>query len=284
MEAVVPSPEPITTTPEAHQEQAYPTLKESWASLGWFLLFIMLAALPVFAVFNYTLHRKSIVVSSLATVLGEVATIGFLWWYNKRRIVPVSVLGQVPRWLYVALPVVTVAQILLRSSLHYLHLPNWAAEAFRLMEGRPLLAFLMIGVSAPVLEEVLFRGILLTGLLRNYRPWVAIAQSALLFGLFHMNPAQIISAGIMGLLVGWLYYRTQSLLLCIVVHALNNMIALLGSLSSKKSLVAQPHEAFGSWMGYGIGLLFCALLISLFIWRVRQTTTPSAPEVAPLVA
>lgn len=279
MEAVLPESEVLLVAPLT-PKTAYPTIKESWAALGWFLVIMVLAAVPVLLVFDRGLHQKSIVASSMSTVLGETATIGFLLWYNRRRISVIQLLGQVPRWVYVVLPVVVLAQVMLRSGLHYLHLPNWMANAFRQMEARPLLAFFMIGVCAPVLEEVLFRGILLTGLLRNYRPWVAIGQSALLFGLFHMNPVQIVSAGIMGLLVGWLYYRTRSLLLCIVAHALNNLIALAGSLSSKKDIMEAPHEAFGSWWIYGLVLLCSAFLISAFVRRVQQSTIPLVPESA----
>ncbi|SNC65637.1 hypothetical protein SAMN06265337_1341 [Hymenobacter gelipurpurascens] len=280
MEAVLPEPEVLHAAPH-RPATAYPTIKESWASLGWFLLIMVLAAIPILLIFDRGVHHKSIVVSSVATVLGEIATIGFLLWYNRRRTQPMQLLGQVPRWIYIALPVVAVAQIMLRSVLHYVHLPNWADNTFRQMEAQPVLAFLMIGISAPLLEEILFRGILLNGLLRNYRPWVAIGQSALLFGLFHLNPAQIVSAGIMGLLVGWLYYRTQSLLLCIVMHALNNLMALVGSLSSKAHSEQAPHEALGSWLAYGLVLLVSALLIIEFIRRVQRTTSPYVPETTP---
>ncbi|WP_167855571.1 CPBP family intramembrane glutamic endopeptidase [Hymenobacter fodinae] len=253
-------------------------MKESWVALAWFALIMLLAAIPVFVIANHVIHRKSIVVSTIATVLGEVATIGFLMWYWKQRRVPLRLLGQVPPWIYLALPVIAFVQIILRSSLYYLHLPNWMENSFRQLEMQPWLAFLMLVVAAPILEEVLFRGILLNGLLRNYRPWVAIGQSALLFGVFHCNPVQTVSAGIMGLLLGWLFYRTQSLLLCIVLHALNNAVGLLGMLTHKANMVEPPHASAGSWVAYTILVVICGLLMAAFVLRVKQTTTPPALE------
>ena len=56
----------------------------------------------------------------------------------------------------------------------------------------------LVGLAAPITEEILMRGVVLAGLLRNYRPVVAIAQSALLFGVMHMNPAQSLNAFFLG--------------------------------------------------------------------------------------
>ncbi|UYZ64535.1 CPBP family intramembrane glutamic endopeptidase [Hymenobacter weizhouensis] len=264
----------------ARPEPAYPTIKESWGAFGWFLLIMLVVSLPVFIIFNEVIHRKSVVVSSVATVAGQVATIGFLLWRYRQRQPPLQVLGTVPTSVYAALPAVVLAQVLLRSTIQYLHLPNWMEEAFRHLEAQPVLAFLMVGISAPILEEVLFRGILLTGLLRNYRPWVAIAQSALLFGLFHLNPVQIVSAGLMGLLLGWLYYRTHSLLLCIMVHALNNLLALWVILHPVTKRMDGAHNLFASPWHYAGAVALSALVLAGLLWQVQRATAPPPGPVA----
>lgn len=259
-------------------EAAYPTLKESWGALGWFLLIMVLAVALVFLVFNKVLHHTSIFVSALATALGEVATIGFLLWRYRRRLPRLQLLGCVPGSVYGLLPVIVLTQVVLRSTVNYLHLPNWAAEAFLRLQAQPVLAFVLFVISAPVLEEVLFRGILLTGLLRNYRPWVAIGQSALLFGLFHLNPVQTVSAGLMGLLLGWLYYRTRSLLLTIALHALNNLLALQASTHPATSKLNGAEELFASSWYYVAAVLLSAVVLAVILRRVHQRTVPH-PEV-----
>lgn len=62
---------------------------------------------------------------------------------------------------------------------------------------------------------------------RPWAPWLAIAFSALLFGVVHMNWAQGFHGFIMGLLLGWLYYRTGSMMPGIIVHWVNNTVAYL---------------------------------------------------------
>lgn len=86
---------------------------------------------------------------------------------------------------------------------------------------------LTIVVAAPVLEEILMRGIILDGFLKRYRPVVAIFWSALIFGAIHFNIWQGVSAFSFGLLAGWLYWRSGSLLLCMVLHAFGNGLAVL---------------------------------------------------------
>ena len=79
---------------------------------------------------------------------------------------------------------------------------------------------------APLCEELVFRGAVLRALLRwTPRHWVAIAISALFFALIHVNPAQMPHAFLAGLLLGWLYYRTDSVVPGIVLHWVNNSIA-----------------------------------------------------------
>jgi membrane protease YdiL (CAAX protease family) len=77
-------------------------------------------------------------------------------------------------------------------------------------------------VLAPVLEEMLFRGVILRSFLNQYSRWVAIVGSAALFGLAHMNIYQFAVGMILGIIAGWLYERTRSLLPCIALHAAYN--------------------------------------------------------------
>ena len=86
--------------------------------------------------------------------------------------------------------------------------------------------FLSICILAPLVEELVFRGAILRALLQGMNShWVAIVISALLFALVHMNPAQMPHAFCLGLLLGWLYYRTHSIIPGIMVHWVNNTLA-----------------------------------------------------------
>ena len=104
-------------------------------------------------------------------------------------------------------------------------LPNLIEEDLSNLINTPG-GYLAIAIAAPVAEEVVFRGAILRSLLSNGRkPWVAIVLSALFFAVGHLNPAQMPHAFIIGLLLGWMYYRTGSILPGILFHLVNNTVA-----------------------------------------------------------
>ena len=88
-------------------------------------------------------------------------------------------------------------------------------------------AILSTCILAPILEETLCRGIMLRGMLRRSAPWKAIFWSAFIFAFIHLNPWQSIPAFIIGILFGWVYYRTGCLWLTIFLHCLNNSLSTL---------------------------------------------------------
>jgi len=105
-------------------------------------------------------------------------------------------------------------------------LPNWIEN-----EQEQLLSnywgYLAIGLLAPLAEEMVFRGAILRTLLEwnNRQPVGPIMISAALFSLIHMNPAQMPYAFLAGLLLGWMYWRTGSILPGMAYHWANNSVA-----------------------------------------------------------
>ena len=90
------------------------------------------------------------------------------------------------------------------------------------------MGFIAIGVLVPIAEEMVFRGAILRRLLDASDTrwhWAAIVVTAALFGAMHLNMAQGINAFVMGLLLGWMYMRTRSIVPGLVFHFTNNTIA-----------------------------------------------------------
>ena len=80
-------------------------------------------------------------------------------------------------------------------------------------------------IFGPTIEEICFRGIVLGGLLKTRcRPWLAILISTLLFALLHGLGANFVTAILFGILVGWLYWRTGSIIPGIIIHITNNSL------------------------------------------------------------
>lgn len=92
-----------------------------------------------------------------------------------------------------------------------------------------------VAIAAPLLEEVLFRGIVFRSLEKVLPAWVSIALLAILFGAYHMNPAQAVYATGMGIAAGILYDKTDCLLYPILVHAANNFIGAMQSFIPSKA-------------------------------------------------
>ena len=84
-------------------------------------------------------------------------------------------------------------------------------------------AFILMVIAAPVMEELIFRGIILDGLLKKYAPVKSILVSSLLFGTVHLNPWQFVTAFFIGIFSGWVYYKTRSVLPSIIIHASINL-------------------------------------------------------------
>ena len=103
-------------------------------------------------------------------------------------------------------------------------------DQMKQLTGGPIwLSLLTTAVLAPVFEEWLCRGMVLRGLLQKKSPATAIVLSALFFAALHLNPWQALNAFIIGCLLGYVYYRTGSLWLTMLMHATNNALAVVMS-------------------------------------------------------
>ena len=90
--------------------------------------------------------------------------------------------------------------------------------------------YVALGIMVPFAEEIVFRGAIqrvLQNALGKRNRWIAIVVSALIFGIIHFNLAQGLHAFLIGLLLGWLYSKTGSILPGFVFHWVNNTVAYL---------------------------------------------------------
>lgn len=85
-------------------------------------------------------------------------------------------------------------------------------------------SILSAAIVAPLSEEILFKSVVLKGLVQNYSIKKSIIISSILFSVVHLNPWQLLGAFVWALFSGWLFIKTNSLILCILGHSLNNSI------------------------------------------------------------
>ncbi len=129
--------------------------------------------------------------------------------------------------------------------------------------GSLLINFIMVSIFAPFFEEWLCRGMVLRGLLgTKMKPVWAIVISALFFAFIHLNPWQAVPAFLLGCLFGYVYYKTGSLKLTMLMHFTNNTFALVISNIS-------AFEEAESWMdvlpGTAYWIVFFALILLLIL-------------------
>lgn len=125
-------------------------------------------------------------------------------------------------------------------------------------------ALLYAVLAGPVLEEVLFRGLLYKKLAR-FGGRAYIFYSALLFALFHFNFAQLFYAFLLGLVFAAVMYYTGKLIYSIILHILVNFVG--GALPVLLSLT--DNDTVGKIQLAVVGIFAVVGFVIFFIWRQR---------------
>lgn len=134
--------------------------------------------------------------------------------------------------------------------------------------------YVAVGILAPLAEEVVFRGAILRtllGIMSKKNHWVAIMISAAIFGIVHANLAQFINALLMGLLLGWMYYRTGSLVPGILLHWVNNTMAyvLANIMPQSDGKLIDLFHGDEKTMYYAVGFSLCIMIPSFIQMIIR---------------
>lgn len=217
----------------------------------------------------------ALVVSTIVSSLLTIALFAFCRWAPMSR----SYLRSHP-WVVLVWVVLLACGTIIPSEwlLEQLNIqmPEGTEKMFEDIMGRPE-GYIVIGILAPIAEEMVFRGAILRSLLKAFSPqmhWLAIILSALLFGVVHGNLPQGCHAFAIGLLLGWLYYRTDSIVPGVVFHWVNNSVAyvmfnLLPQVGDGKLI--DLFHGNQRMMMYSLGFSLCIMLPSLFQLAMRLT-------------
>lgn len=105
-------------------------------------------------------------------------------------------------------------------------------ESVQSLMRSPAASLLQACVLAPIIEEILMRGVVLGGLKDTYGVGVALLISSILFAILHFNMVQSLSAFVCGIVLGLLYIKTDSIFCCITAHCGYNIISYIAIISS----------------------------------------------------
>lgn len=192
-----------------------------------------------------------------------------------------------PALFYSALIVLTLASIIPSQwfiELSEADVPKEFEALFKALFEEPIGLF-AIAVLVPICEEVVFRGAILGRLLKLFgtkKAWGAIVISALIFGLAHGNLAQSPHAFALGILFGWLYYRTDSLIPSAIMHVLNNSTAVLMECMMPDKDTDKLIDIFNG----NSQLMYISIAASIAIaipalWVLIKETPPASPQPSP---
>ncbi len=151
-----------------------------------------------------------------------------------RRTKPINYLI-IPLLMITALPIVAVVNAIILGIIRLLFGRILPIEQLKVSDVPVLfIALLVVGVSAAVCEETLFRGLISKGYER-YGVLSSLVITSVLFGILHRDFQKSIGLILIGGLIGFIVYRTKSIYTGMVAHFTNNAIIvfLLFSTSSK---------------------------------------------------
>lgn len=251
---------------------SYPSLKQSIGLMVVFILSQIVITLFVFLInyFAFDSSNISLNLIFIVYVLSFLFTLFFgLRQKRMRHDEKPFYFNRIDPFSYPILMVLTWAMLILIDPLiSLIPLPEFMLKSFEgLFSSRSPVIFILLVVAAPVLEELLFRGIILEGFLHRYSPGKAILWSSVIFGVIHLNPWQFIAAFFGGLLIGWVYWQTRSLLPAMFIHFIMNFTSyVLQFFTTGNQQTILTIKALGG-VGIYLLLLLAAGVIFIFFFN-----------------
>ncbi len=256
-----------------NSSKTYPSIAQSWGITG-IVIACMLLFTPLNSILNSIVGKEySMLIYYLLTMgvafimihfirKNEIKLATYPFHINKPQAIPVIVIAAIALLFGIVTPL---------SNL--IPMPDIVKDMFRELAAlNGFGAFLMIVVAAPLFEELIFRGVILDGLLKRYTPRKAILMSAFLFAFVHLNPWQFITGMVIGTFIGWIYYRTHSLSISIIIHvAVNSVAFFLRFFFDEEAMLDQSLSEVYGGMTNAVLITFGAILVSLIsIWWLNK--------------
>ena len=220
-------------------------------------------------------------ITTTAAALGLIFSgIAMTWHLIHFKYVKFSLksFGEIPvKTILLSIPFILAGMIFINLCSEFTNLADNLQDTFRNM-SRNVFGIFSMTVMAALVEELLFRGAIQGHLLRKgMKPLHAILISSAIFGVIHLNPIQVAFAFAIGLIFGWLYYRTGSLVPGIIGHFINNSIACIQMATlTEEEFNTTTFEWLGEGPTYAVLALSGAVMIGMFLYLKKHL--PAAPE------
>lgn len=226
---------------------------------------------------TFTDTETTVTTTGLVMVLSGIAMIWHLIHFKYVKF-NIKSFGEVSgKIILLSIPFILAGMVFLNLCSEFLGLPDMMQDTFRAM-SRNAFGILSIAVMAPLVEELLFRGAIQGHLLKQgMKPTSALLIASAVFGIIHFNPVQIPFAFALGLIFGWLYYRTGSVVPGIIGHFINNSIACFQmAITTKEEFNTTTIEWLGEGPTYALFALSFIIMIGMFLYLKKRL--PEAPS------
>ena len=147
--------------------------------------------------------------------------------------------------------------------------------------GGLLFNLVVIALIPAIGEEFTFRGVLQQSLTRRMNPHIAIILSAAIFSFIHFQFYGFLPRMFLGLLMGYMFYITNSLWTSMLMHFLNNGAAVVLYYLSNKGVI-EDAEHFGETSNVWIIVASAAVTIGLIVWSWLKARSKKQAEIAPV--
>ncbi|TYQ17685.1 UNVERIFIED_CONTAM: hypothetical protein Cloal_0043 [Acetivibrio alkalicellulosi] len=153
--------------------------------------------------------------------------------------------SNIPILVILAISMNIVVSFILSIAMKYMPYNQTFAKYQEMMEelfkgGNTYLLLISIGILAPLLEEIVFRGLIFSELRKNTNIIITILIQALLFGIVHLNPVQSTYAFFLGIFLGFLYVWTKSIWAPVIVHIVFNSFSVISTRLPEVSTLSIP--------------------------------------------
>ena len=230
---------------------------------------------------SFTPGETTITTTGIAMILSGIAMIWHLIHFKYVKF-NLKSFGEVPsKTIWLSIPLIVAGMFFINLCSEFLGLPDLMQDTFLAM-SRNIFGIISITIMAPLVEELLFRGAIQGYMLRKgMKPLHAILIASAIFGIIHMNPIQIPFAFAIGMIFGWLYYRTGSVVPGIIGHFINNSIACLQMATlTEEEFNTKTIEWLGEGPTYALFAISLAVMIGMFLYLKKRL--PIAPDYTSL--
>lgn len=140
-------------------------------------------------------------------------------------------LGEVSLAVLLALAFIPAGTFIANETSRFVDAPEWLEQMTAVLftadsAGEFVWLVFVVALTPAFCEEVFFRGFVQRTLERTIG-WKSVIVVGVLFGLFHMQPLGLVTLSMLGIIIGYLFYRSRSLLPAIAAHFTNNFVAIL---------------------------------------------------------